>query len=54
MSWFGGILGQREATPAADILIERLQDSNKVEDRRKTISDLKNAANQDNHSVSLK
>ncbi len=54
-SWLGlgGILGQREATPSVDVLLERLQDSLKVEDRRKTISDLKSVANNnvESHAV---
>jgi hypothetical protein len=51
--WFGGILGQREAPPAAEILIERLQDSHKIEDRRKTVADLKSVADKENHAVCI-
>lgn len=49
--WLGKIYGQREAPVAADILIERLQDSHKVEDRRKTISELKSSISKESHGV---
>ena len=51
--WLGGFLGQREAPPAADILIERLQDSHKIEDRRKTVADLKSVIVKENHAVCI-
>lgn len=49
--WLGGYFGQREAPPAADILLERLQDSHKIEDRRKTVADLKSVVSKENHAV---
>lgn len=48
--WLGGLLGQREVSASADILLERLQDSAKIDDRRKTIGDLKSIVNE-NHLV---
>lgn len=48
--WFGGIY-KREAPPAADILIERLQDAHKIEDRRKTVADLKSILAKENNAV---
>jgi hypothetical protein len=51
--WFGNILGQREAVPAADVLLERLQDAHKIEDRRKTVADLKQVVSKENHAVCI-
>lgn len=51
--WSGYIFGKRDAPVAVDILIERLQDSHKVEDRRKTIVELKSSLVPESNAVSL-